>query len=414
MRTFAYKAYTRAGRRRRGVLVADSERHAAEILKAQGLFAENILSRGAASKADSGGGRGSRLGVGWRRQRLDRDLRAVFTRQMAVLLAADLSAEAALDAVRMSGTAPAIEALSAEAKAALLDGQPLSAALARADPGMPRYYVAALSAGESAGGLAAVFEELAEHLETRGTDRARLATALVYPAFVATVSLIVSGVLMTTVAPEIVAMYEASGRDLPRLTRIMLAISDWIGSSWPALLAAGSALAGAFALALRRPGIRERWDALVIRMPVIGRLIRLDAAAQYLRSLALVVGSHQPVPEAAESAAAVLTLRRFRREAEAACTAVRRGESLATALTEVSVIPPVARQLVATGESSARLGRMTDRAAVLVETWLGNERRRLAALLDPILMMLVGAMVLVIVMSILLPIFDLQSAVGPG
>jgi general secretion pathway protein F len=405
LRAFSYIAFTDAGRRRKGTLVAESEVQASEMLRARGLHASEISARAA---------RGRRGVFLRRRARQSHDIRAVFTRQLAVLLSAGLSAEAALETVRSSDTAPAIEAAAAQARAELLDGRPLSEALDRADAGFPRYYIAAVRAGEMSGDLAAVFERLAEHLESVGSDRAQLATALIYPAFVTGVSLLVCAVLMVNVAPQLVAMFEVSGRELPALTRVMLGISDWLQANWIALAVALAAAAVGAGLALRSPAVRDRRDAALLRLPVAGRLLRLAAAAQYLRTLALVIASRQTVADAAAGAAEVLDTRRFRAEAEAVSEAVRSGESLSQGLSRMTLVPPVCRQLVHAGERSARLGRMTERAAALVETWLSNERKRVAALIDPLLMMVVGGLVLVIVLSILLPIFDLQAVVaGP-
>lgn len=401
MRAWSYTAFTANGRRKRGTLVAESEAAASRILRAQGLFASELVAKG-------GGGRGWRRG----RVRLGDDLRAVFTRQMAVLLSAELSAEAALETIRASGAAPAIEAVAAEAKAALLDGQPLSAALGLSGGGFPRFYIAALRAGEVSGDLAAVFEGLADYLESLGSDRAQLATALIYPAFVAAVALLVAGILMTNVAPEIAAMFATTGRPLPPLTVAVMAVTDWLLANWLWLLAGAVALGGGLALGLRHPGFRARWDNMLLRLPVTGRLMRLAAAAQYLRTLALVIASRQTVLDAVAGAGEVLAIRRFRDEADRLAEAVRRGESLSQGLARMTLIPPVCRQLILAGEQSARLARMTERAAVLVETALANERKRVAALLDPVLMITVGAMVLVIVLAVLLPIFDLQAAVS--
>lgn len=403
MRAFSYTAFTAQGARRRGTLVAESEGQAADLLRGQGLFAEEIT-----AKRD-----GARFAVSWgRRTRLSADMRAVFTRQMAVLLSSDLSAEIALETIRASDTSPAIEAAAAEAKAALLDGQPLSVALEMAQAGFPRFYIAAVRAGETSGDVAAVFEGLADYLESVGADRAQLATALIYPAFVAAVSLLVCGILMVNVAPEIAAMFAVTGRELPALTQGVMAISDWIRAHWLLLaLAIGGAVLG-LVLSFRRPALRDRWHGLGLRLPVIGRLMRLSAAAQYLRTLALVISSRQTVVDAVTSASDVLVIRRFRAEALDLAEAVRAGESLSQGLGRMTLIPPVCRQLIAAGEKSARLGRMTERAAVLVETWLANERKRVSALIDPLLMLLVGGLVLVIVLAILLPIFDLQAAVG--
>lgn len=403
MRAFSYTAFTAQGVRRRGTLVAESEGQAADLLRGQGLFAEEII-----AKRD-----GPRLAFSMRRRtRLSADMRAVFTRQMAVLLSSDLGAEVALETIRASDTSPAIEAAAAEAKAALLDGQPLSVALEMAQAGFPRFYIAAVRAGETSGDVAAVFEGLADYLESVGADRAQMATALIYPAFVAAVSLLVCGILMVNVAPEIAAMFAVTGRDLPPLTQVVMSISDWIKIHWILVVLGLSGSVIGLILALRVPSVRDRWHGIALRLPVIGRLMRLSAAAQYLRTLALVISSRQTVVDAVTSASDVLVVRRFRAEALALAEAVRSGESLSQGLSRMTLIPPVCRQLIDAGEKSARLGRMTERAAVLVETWLTNERKRVSALIDPLLMLLVGGLVLVIVLAILLPIFDLQAAVG--
>jgi general secretion pathway protein F len=148
-----------------------------------------------------------------------------------------------------------------------------------------------------------------------------------------------------------------------------------------------------------------------LALPIFGRLRRLGLAGQYLRTLALVLGSRQTAVNAVSGAAEVLNVRHFRDEAEAAIVAVREGERLSSAITQLSFLPPVAKQLLRVGEDSARLAPMADRAAVLVETWLARDRKRVAQILDPVLMMLVGAFVLLVVLAVLLPIFDLQAVV---
>lgn len=403
MTPFSYSAFTASGRARKGTIVAETEGHAAELLAAQGLFASDIRPMHGDTPSTRSPGR---------RLRISDDQRAVFTRQMAVLLGAELPVEAALEAVAGTGQGGALTRLADQARAAVLEGLPPSAALDRAQAGFPRYYIAALSAGERSGELAAVFEELAEHLETHSADKAQLLSALVYPAFVVAVSLVVSAILVVSVAPQIVAMFEVTGRPLPRLTQLVLGFADWL-TAHAALVGLGliAAVTGG-AMALRLARVRDRVDDMILALPVLGRLVRRGAAAQYLRTLALVIASRQTVPDATVSAAQVLTIRRFRVEADAVSRAVDQGESLSRALERLSLISPVARQLIDAGERSARLGRMTGRAAVMVETWLANDRKRLAALIDPVLMMVVGGFVLVIVLAVLLPIFDLQSVVA--
>ncbi|MEL7252744.1 MAG: type II secretion system F family protein [Pseudomonadota bacterium] len=404
MNAYGYIAFTDAGKRRQGTIIAETESHAADQLRAKGLFVSQLEMR-----ADKAGWRSTLLER--RKTRLTADLQAVFTRQMAVLLGAELPVEAALEAVRQGGHG-ALDAVAAGARAALMDGSPLSEALEKSGGGFAPYYLAAVRAGETAGDLQTVFGELADHLETKGTDRAQIASALVYPAFVAAVSLLVCGILMVTVAPEIVSLFEVSGRPLPQITQTVLAISDWIQNNLALLgiLFAGIVVMG-IAAHVNQP-LRQRRDAFLLKLPFIGRFMRLSAAVQYLRTLALVLGSKHAVVSAVENAAMVLTINRFRDEANAVSQDIRQGITLSKALERLSIIPPVARQLISAGEASVRLARMADRSAILVENGLSTERKRLAALLEPLLMMLVGGFVLIIVLAVLLPIFDLQAVVA--
>jgi len=409
VKAYGYTAYTDSGKRRRGTVVAETEAQAARQLQDQGLFVSQ-LSAGSDQTVDQGTS-GERRRWRWRGQ-LNADLQAVLTRQMAVLLSAGLPVEAVLEAVQAAGGGGSVmDAVAARARAALMQGSSLGDALAASGGGFPRYYLAAVKAGERAGDLTAVFEELANHLEQAGSDRAQITTALIYPAFVATVSLLVCAVLMVNVAPEIVAMFETSGRPLPELTQNVLAISNWI-QAHPVILGGVAALVIATLVASARvPKLRQRRDLLLLKLPLVGRLMRQAAAVQYLRTLALVLTSRHAVLSATDSAAEVLTIAHFQDEATLVSAAVRGGESLSSALRHLSFIPAVALQLVSAGEASARLARMAERSAVLVESALSTERKRIAALLEPLLMMLVGGFVLMIVLAVLLPIFDLQAMV---
>jgi len=399
MQPFAYVAYDQNGARKTGTLVSESERAAFDELKSQGLMAAEITAK---AKPKAGRSSGAKL---------DADERAIFSRQMAVLLSAELSMESALDAVIESEGSSRMQAFGAELKAATLEGYPLSDAIERGRAGFAPYYTSSLRAGETSGDLASVFNGLADFLEAQGSNRAEIATALVYPAFVAAVSLLVCVILITNVAPEIVTMFEVSNRPLPELTQVVLGISDWIQANWIALAVGFSAfLIGGF-FALRVKSVRNRVDRILMRLPIFGRLRRMAIAGQYLRTMALVLGSRQTVINAVQSAADVLTVDMFRQQADEIVTGVRQGESLSGAVKRFTLMPPVALQLIRVGEDSARLAQMTERAAVLVETWLANDRKRIASIIDPVLMMVVGVFVLIVVLAILLPIFDLQSVV---
>ena len=402
MKAFSYVAYSPEGKRKTGTIVAETEIDAQSQLKTKGLFVSELVSRGAETgQSRSGGG-----------ARLNADQRAVLTRQMAVLLSADMPTETALEAVRTAGGGRAMETVATRAKASVMEGQPLSRALEDCGAGFPPYFIAALRSGEGAGDVPAVLTELADHLETVGQDKAQIANALVYPAFVAAVSLLVCGILMVKVAPEIVALFEVADQPLPELTQVMLGITGWIQANalW---LGIGAVVFMAFlAIVPRVPVLKAARDRFILALPLFGKLKRQSAAVQYLRTLALVLGSRQTALTAVEGAAEVLDVAQFRHEADQVARDVRGGASMSSALKALSIVPPVAQQMITVGEQTARLARMADRSAVMVEHGLSNERKRIAALLEPILMLIVGAGVLTIVLSILLPIFDLQAVVA--
>lgn len=402
MRAFAYVAYTREGKRRTGSVVAENERAALEQLQGKGLFPSEIRAGAVAAGPVRRG----------RSMRLDLDERAIFCRQMAVLLAASLSKEQALDAVIGSEGSARLHAFSAWLKAGVLEGRGLADLVGQARAGFPGYCIASLRAGEASGRLAEVFERLAEHQENQGNRKSVLATALVYPAFVGLVSLLVCGVLVTQIAPELQVMFQAANRPLPDLTQAVLGISGAVQRhAVLILLLLAAAVAGAV-LAWRAPGPRDAIQRAALRLPVLGRLMRLAMAAEYLRTLALVLGSRQTVQAAVASAAEVLALRSAQGEAREVLRAVTEGESLAAALTRLPLLPGIVLQMVRVGEETAQVARMADRAAMVLETRLDTERKRLVAVLDPALMVLVGAFVLVVVLAVLLPIFELQSVVA--
>lgn len=404
MKAYAYIAFTASGDRRKGLVVAETETDAASQLSAKGLFVADLVFK------DTPRDTQTRMA---RRAILNDDLRAVFTRQMAVLLNAEMPVEAALDAVRQGGHR-ALDAVAARARARLMDGATLSESLAASGGGFAAYFLASVKAGENAGDLGAVFNELADHLEKQGQERAQISTALVYPAFVAAVSLLVCGILMVNVAPEIVDMFAMSDRPLPRITQVVIAVSDVIQTNIFAIAIGLAALVLFGVASARVPALRRRRDRFAAGLPMIGRFMRLDASVQYLRTLALVLASKSTVPNAVDNASNVLSVEQFRTQGDAVSDAVRRGESLSQALLHLKIIPPVALQLIQAGEASVRLAPMTDRAAQMVENGLTTERKRIAAVLEPMLMMLIGAFVLMIVLAVLLPIFDLQSVVSDG
>ncbi len=400
MQTFQYLALRRDGKRVKGTLVSDSKSAAYNNLRAQGLFPTEI---NAVDKPAEGRRH--------RRTQLRAEDRAILTRQMAVLLRASLSKEDALDAILSSVASSQTHLFAGRVKSLVLQGRGLAEAFQAVGGGFERYYLAALRAGEESGRMPEVFERLADHLEARGTNEAKIVSALVYPAFVALVSVVVCGIMVTQIAPELERMFHAAGQPLPGITRATLDLTDWFGTHllWIGLVSVGL-VAGVWGLSRQR-GVRLRWETLVLRLPMIGRLAALSLAAEYLRTLSVVLRSRETIAVATRSASEVVTWLGARQEADQVVVGVERGLSLERALAVLSFLPPIALQMIRVGEETADVATMSDRAADVIETWLATDRRRLATLLEPMLMMVVGAGVLMVVLAMLLPIFDLQNTI---
>ncbi|SIS95405.1 general secretion pathway protein F [Roseivivax lentus] len=401
MKSFTWRAYTGDGKLKTGLDIASDRSEVSSKLKAEGLFPETI-------DEDVKG----RLPRG-RRKRLDGDMQAVLARQLAVLIESGLPVDEALSVAQSASGTGAIDVAVRQTRALVREGAPLSEALEQAQTGFPSYVISAIRVGEASRDLAAVLDTVASHLETKRADRAVLATALIYPAFVAIFAFFVCGILMVTVAPQLAAMFEATNRPLPGITRFMLGATEWIARNYVVLLSGLLGLIVGIPLLLRHSPIRDRWHRALLTLPIVGSLLRQDAAARYLRTLALVIGSRQPVIEGARYATDVLAIRDFRMESERVTQAIESGSRLSAALALTSFVPPIALQLVEAGEKSARVAQMTERAALMIETGLANDRKRIATLIDPMLMLLIGAFVLTIVLSVLLPIFDIQGAIQP-
>ena len=404
MTAYTYTAYDKTGRRVTGVLVADGTAEARSQLAAQGLYTESLSTRQPA-------GQGAWL-ARLRQKSLDAEGLALFTRQVSVLLASRVPVDKALDVMIGSRTASRVNRVAADLQAQVRDGLSLSGAMARHPGSFPDFYRAAVEAGESSGYLPDVCEVLADYLEDRLTRRDKTVTSLVYPLFVGAVSLVVAGVLLVNVVPEMVALFEQTGQALPPITRVTIALSGALAAHWPWLAAGAAGLGFGAAAVFRRPGPKRALHRVVLRLPVFGPLARARASLLFLRTLSLVLTARVPVVPALRHAHNAVDNLSIRAESAQVATLVERGQSVTDAIGTIPSLPVIARQMIENGERSGQLARMTERAARMQEFDLSTRAQRVAALLEPLLLMVVGGLVLVILLSVLLPILTMQTGIS--
>jgi general secretion pathway protein F len=302
------------------------------------------------------------------------------------------------------------EVLSA-VRSEVVAGHRLADALGQFPREFPEVYRATVAAGEESGDLAQVMERLADYIEERQALRNKIVGAFVYPAVVTFVGFVIVIFLMTYVMPQVVEVFRQTRQALPWPTRALLMTSDVLRTAglWIALgiIAAGFALRGL----LSQPGPRAAWDALVLRLPVAGRTVRAVNAARFASTLAILTAAGVPLLRALEAARATLANAVLARAVTDAIDAVREGGALSRALGAGKVFPPVLVHLAASGESTGELAPSLDRAASILAREVERRAVLLTTLLEPLLVLAMGAVVLGIVLAVLMPIMEINQLV---
>ncbi|MDE3011298.1 MAG: type II secretion system inner membrane protein GspF [Pseudomonadota bacterium] len=409
MAGFRYEALDAHGRLKRGVLESDSPRQARAQLREQQLNPLHVEALGqAGAKAGSGAAGGARLPL---RGGIGRATLALLTRQFATLLGAGLTIEQTLNALVEQAESDAVRRVLAAVRGEVLAGHPLAQALAAHPRDFPELYRTLVAAGEASGQLPQVMLRLADYTEDRQALRSKVALAFVYPAIVTLVAILVVTGLLTWVVPQVVQVFRNTHQQLPLLTRLLIAASDFLrGWGWLLVVLLVVAIV-VFLRALRDEDFRLRWHALLLRIPVAGRLIRGLNTARLASTLAILVSSRVPLLTALSAGVGVVGNLPMRRALVEAERQVREGATLSRALAASRMFPPVMVHLIAGGESSGTLDSMLERVATVQTQEVENRVAILTSLLEPLLILAMGAVVLLIVLAILLPIFDLNQIV---
>jgi general secretion pathway protein F len=407
MTDFEYTVIDTAGRERRGSLAAATTEDARARLGARRFYIVRLDPKVAgttrAAPLLAFGGLGPR--------KLSSKVLTLFTRQLATLVLVT-PLEEALRTIARQTDGDHVRLILDRVHAGVVEGRRLSEAMSREPKSFPPLYRAMVAAGEGAGTLPEILERLADLLERQAGVRAKVTSAIAYPVVLAVVATCVVMALMIFVVPKVVDQFDNVGQQLPLLTRIVIDISWFLSAYWWALLTGiGVAAAGA-SYALRDRTIRLRFDAMWLRLPLIGRLTRDLHAARMARTLSTMVGSRLPLLEGLTLTSATIYNRALKAASEDIVTAVRGGGSLSAALKRTGLFPPLLVYLTASGESSGQLDKMLERAADYLEREFDTFTSSALSLLEPAIIVVMGGIVAAIVLSILLPILQLETLVG--
>lgn len=404
MPDYRYVAIDPQGRERKGRLTAANDDAARAGLIARKFHIVAVEEAGAKPAA-------GRSLLAFRRSKLSSKELALFTRQLATLVEV-APLEEALRTLTRQSEAESARAVIGDVHAGLLEGRRLADAMARQPGSFPPLYRAMVAAGETTGSLTTILARLADLLERQAEVQGKLIAALAYPVVLAVVAIGVVAALMIFVVPRVVEQFDDVGQQLPFLTRAVIAISDFAANWWwLALLLIAAAVFG-WVSAMRRPAFKAAVDGRLLRLPLIGRLLRDLYAARFARTLSTMVSSRLPLVEGLR-----LTVPTIRNSALAAATAaivdqVRAGGSLSAALRDAGVFPPLLVYMTASGESAGRVEQMLERAADYLEREFDRFTAASMALLEPVIIVVMGSCVALIILSILLPILQLQNLAG--
>ena len=404
MARYDYLALDPAGRERRGSVQAESEGDARDRLAARKFYVVRVEAGSAALPA---GASLTSRGLALRRSLSAKQL-TLFTRQLATLIQVSPLEESLRTIARQTEQPHAQKILDAVHRG-VLEGRRLSEAMAREARSFPPLYSAMVSAGEGSGMLPTILERLADLMERQAKVRAKVMTALAYPTVLAVVAIGVVVALMMFVVPQVVEQFDTVGQELPLLTRIVIAISSFLSNWWWLLLVMMALFGVGSFYALKDEGVRLVVDRRLLRLPLIGRLIRDLHAARMARTLATMVSSRLPLLEGLSLTASTVHNRALRAASEDIVEAIRGGGSLSAALRRAGVFPPLLVYMAASGEAAGKLDIMLERAADYMEREFDAFTTTMLSLLEPIIIVVMGGIVALIVLSILLPILQLDT-----
>ncbi|MDX9706645.1 MAG: type II secretion system F family protein [Azospira sp.] len=403
MAHFSYKARNAAGHLIEGVLEAASPGAVAELLFNQGMVPVDIRARS--------GGSGKRgAGIALFRPKVGHVDLLLFSRQMHTLLKAGVPIMRALAGLQESAVNPAMKDVVRDVRESLEGGRDLSSSLARHPRVFSPFYLSMVRVGEATGLLDEIFLRLFEHLEFERYMREQVKSALRYPSFVVMAMLAAIVVINIFVIPAFARVFSGFGAELPLMTKILLATSQFFLDGWPYMLAAAVGGFFAFRAWVATPAGRYRWEAITLRIPIAGKILHKAALARFARSFALGSRSGVPVMQALANSAQTVDNSYIARRIDAMRESVERGESVLRAAIATRIFTPVVLQMVAVGEESGALDDMMEEIGQMYQQEVEYELKTLGQQIEPILIAVLGIMVLILALGVFLPMWDLGKA----
>jgi general secretion pathway protein F len=408
MGAFEYAAYDKNGKPKKGVIEGDSARQIRQKLRDQNLFPHSVTP---VIDQESASPDGSESAFTIKRGISASDM-ALMTRQLATLTRCGLPLDEATATVARQSEKPRLKSLLLGVRSKIMEGHTLADGLGSYPHVFPDLYRATVAAGESSGHLDAVLERLADYTEAKQQLTQRVKLALFYPAILTVMAVAIVIGLLTYVVPQIVDVFDNTGQELPVITQMLIGASDFIRENFLILLGLLIAMIMGFISMNKNPVTREKIHLIELKAPVISKLVRGVNTARFARTLSILVASSVSLLEAMKIASQVLSNIPMQKAVAEATEKVKEGASLAKSLEQSGYFPPMMSNLIASGEVSGNLEEMLERASINQEKELEGLISTIMGMLEPMLILIMGFVVLIIVLAILLPIFDMNNLIS--
>lgn len=406
MPAYHYLAITTSGQEQNGVIEAENEKHARQLLREKSLVPLTIRSTQEKKSTFSQ----YRFTFLSRQRKLNTYELALFTRQFATLLSAGLPIEESLLAVSEQSEKNFIKGLILSVRSKVLEGHGLAAAMREHPSSFSPLFCATVAAGEKTGHLDKVLSRLADFTEQQAAMKQKLKTALIYPVMIVLVAVGIVGFLLNYVVPKMIAVYSHLNQALPMLTNILIGISSAtrVAGIYIVLLAGIGIYSWQRMLKKSEP-LREKNHHALLKLPLIGKAICTANTARFARTLSILSASGVPAVEAMTISAELISVIPIRKAVQEAVRRVREGAAIHLALKQTTYFSPMSTHMIASGEASGQLENMLERVAVNQENEISRLIEVSLALFEPAVILLMGAIVLFIVLAVLLPIFNLND-----
>ncbi len=406
MPIFEYRGFTVQGKSIRGVIEADNQHTARVKLKENGIYATEFK-----QEVEEQSDNIAKISVSDLLTSIKQQDVAIVTRQLSSLIGAGLTLVDALDAVLEQVDKIKLKRILSNVKTKINEGSTFADALKTAPKVFPEFYVNMVSAGESSGALDVVLQRLADYIETQVRLRNRVIATLIYPAIMIVLATLVVITLMTFVIPKVTQLFKDVNQTLPIFTRMLIFISNMMSSYWYVFVILLIGAYYIFRWYIKTENGRKKYEAFLLKIPVFGRLIKLVIIARFARTLATLLKSGVPVVKAMDIVKTIVNNSVIGQAIEKAKVSIVEGSSISAPLRASGVFPPMVTRMIAVGEQSGELENMLEKIAVTYEDNVATAVSTLTALLEPVIILIMAGIVLFIILSVLLPIFQMNQLV---